>query len=327
MEKAIKLLAVMTLLGAGVTGCATTSKTQKVAGAPITYKISQDNVQLTALDLPSRPSASVPFTGSAVPSTPYVPAPVVPQGRIFDQSQVDTQLYKHQRVGKTYTIMDQSYTPKHQPGYNVVGQASWYGPNFHGKPTATGETFNKRDLTAAHPTLPLNSMLFVTNLENGRTLMVRLNDRGPFAKDRIIDLSEASAEALGMKHQGTAQVRVQYAGPADPMASQHTLPKRAPRPAPMPQERLEENIVEAPAAPQYVPYQPEVAPAPPFRPEFETPSTPAPIAPGSPERLPESDLPSGGDVTLIIKGPIHVAKADEADKPQWIAERAETSSR
>lgn len=324
MDKAIKLLAIMSLFGVSATGCATTSITQKVAGAPITFKFAPEGVQLTALDMPGRPSATIPFStpksGGAAPYTP----PVIPQGRVFDQSQVDTQLYKHQRVGKTYRIMGKSYTPKHEPGYNVVGMASWYGPNFHGKPTATGETFVKRDITAAHPTLPLNSMLFVTNLENGRTLMVRLNDRGPFAKNRIIDLSEASAEALGMKHQGTARVRVQYAGPADPMASRHTLPKRAPRPAPMPLDQLEENIVEAPK-PQFVPFVPPTQSAPaPYRPEFEAPSTPAPIAPGGPQRLPESDLPSGGDVTLIIKGPIHMAKADETDAPKWIAERVET---
>ena len=96
--------------------------------------------------------------------------------------------------------------------------ASWYGDKFHGKPTATGETFNKYDLTAAHKTLPLNSMVYVTNIETGKSLVVRLNDRGPFIGDRIIDLSEAAANALGTKGQGLNKVRVRYAGPADTIA-------------------------------------------------------------------------------------------------------------
>ena len=318
MKNAIKITAMAALLGFGATGCATTSVTTKVAGAPITYKIGKSDIQLTATQLPGRPSASIPLPGQPRVIAPS-PTPA-PQGRVFDQSRVDRQLYAHQKVGKRYTIMGQSYSPKHEPRYNKTGMASWYGPNFHGKPTATGETFDQRDLTAAHPTLPLNSMLFVTNLENGRTLMVRLNDRGPFAHNRIIDLSEASAEALGMKHQGTARVRVQYAGPADPMASRHTLPKRAPRPAPAPLD----NIAQAPAPlPVPVPHVTTPAPAP-VVPDFETPAVPAPIAPGRPQRTPEADLPGGGDVTMIIKGPIHIAKSDATQKPRWIAERLET---
>ena len=316
MRTVVKLAAMAALLGVGATGCATTKLTVTAKAAPITYKIGKGEVRLTALNLPGRPSASIPLPTPQprIVTPPVTQPPVSPQGRVFDQSRVDTQLYAHQKVGKRYTIMGKSYTPKHNPKYDVKGMASWYGPKFHGKPTATGETFDKRDLTAAHPTLPLNSMLFVTNLENGRTLMVRLNDRGPFAHNRIIDLSEASAEALGLKHQGTARVRVQYAGPADPMAAKRTLPKRAPRPAPMPQD----NIVEAPAAPAPIPFEP--APVP----QFAEPSVPAPIAPRGAKRTPDADLPNGGDVTLTIKGPIHIAKDDGTGKPEWIAERLTT---
>jgi len=136
----------------------------------------------------------------------------------FDTSRVDKDLYKHQRVGTPYTIMGKRYKPKHDPKYDKTGIASWYGDKFHGKPTATGEIYNKNDLTAAHRTLPLNSMLVVTNLDTGNSLMVRLNDRGPFTGNRIIDLSEGAAKALGIS--STATVRVQYAGPADPMTPQ-----------------------------------------------------------------------------------------------------------
>ncbi len=130
----------------------------------------------------------------------------------FKQKKIDKTLQPHQKIGPKYKIKGKTYKPKHEPKYDEKGIASWYGPGFHGKPTATGERFDMYDLTAAHPTLPLNSLLHVTNLENGKMIIVRLNDRGPFAKKRIIDLSKASAQKLGIT--GVARVRVQYAGPA-----------------------------------------------------------------------------------------------------------------
>jgi rare lipoprotein A len=86
------------------------------------------------------------------------------------------------------------------------GEASWYGPGFHGKKTANGETFNKNKFTAAHRTLPFNTLVKVINTENGKSVLVRINDRGPYAKDRILDLSEAAAEKIGLKKTGTAFV-------------------------------------------------------------------------------------------------------------------------
>ncbi len=86
--------------------------------------------------------------------------------------------------------------PTHEPNYDEVGVASWYGPTFHGKDSASGERFDENAMTAAHPTLPIPSLVRVTNLENGRTVIVRLNDRGPFVDDRIIDLSKKAGEAL-----------------------------------------------------------------------------------------------------------------------------------
>ena len=102
------------------------------------------------------------------------------------------------------------YTPREDPGYDRVGSASWYGELFHGRRTANGEIYDMDRLSAAHPTLPLPVYARVTNLNNGRSLVVRINDRGPFARDRIIDLSRRSAELLGFRNHGTATVRVKY---------------------------------------------------------------------------------------------------------------------
>lgn len=105
-------------------------------------------------------------------------------------------------AGRRYVVLDSA------AGYVEQGVASWYGPDFHGKRTSTGETYDMHAMTGAHPTLPLPTWVRVTNLENGRSVDVRLNDRGPFAKNRIIDLSRAAAERLGMIGSGTALVEV-----------------------------------------------------------------------------------------------------------------------
>lgn len=118
------------------------------------------------------------------------------------------------KVGNPYKIAGRWYTPRVDPGYDRKGVASWYGDLFHGRYTANGEIFDMDALTAAHPTLPLPSYVRVTSLENGRSLVLRVNDRGPYAHDRIIDLSRRSAQALGFQRRGTAPVRVQYLGPA-----------------------------------------------------------------------------------------------------------------
>ncbi|MGI9386888.1 MAG: septal ring lytic transglycosylase RlpA family protein [Methyloligellaceae bacterium] len=118
------------------------------------------------------------------------------------------------KVGDPYKIGRRWYRPKEQPGYNRVGVASWYGELFHGRYTANGEIFDMNALTAAHPTLPMPSYVQVTNLRNGRSLVLRVNDRGPYAHDRVIDLSRRSARALGFERNGTVNVRVQYMGPA-----------------------------------------------------------------------------------------------------------------
>lgn len=129
------------------------------------------------------------------------------------------------KVGNPYKIAGRWYRPKEDPGYNRVGVASWYGDLFHGRYTANGEIFDMDALTAAHTTLPLPSYVRVTNLQNGRSLVLRVNDRGPYAHDRIIDLSRASARALDFARAGTAKVRVQYLGPA-PINGDDSLERR-----------------------------------------------------------------------------------------------------
>ena len=114
----------------------------------------------------------------------------------------------YRKVGTPYQIAGIWYHPKEDPAYDEVGMASWYGPNFHGRTTANGETYDQYAMTAAHPTLPMPSLVEVTNLANGRTIVLRINDRGPFAKGRIIDVSKAAAEELGFKKQGVTRVRV-----------------------------------------------------------------------------------------------------------------------
>ena len=114
------------------------------------------------------------------------------------------------QIGKPYKIKGKWYTPREDFDYDRVGQASWYGPNFHGRLTANGEIYDQFALTAAHPTFPLPSYARVTNLANGRSLIVRVNDRGPYHDGRIIDLSAKASEILGYQHKGVAQVRVQY---------------------------------------------------------------------------------------------------------------------
>lgn len=113
------------------------------------------------------------------------------------------------KIGKPYRINGNWYYPHVDYNYAEEGIASWYGPNFHGKPTANGAVFDMNKVSAAHRTLPLPSIVRITNLENGRSLKVKVNDRGPFAKDRIIDVSRRTAQLLGFERKGTALVRVE----------------------------------------------------------------------------------------------------------------------
>lgn len=119
------------------------------------------------------------------------------------------------KIGKPYKVAGNWYYPKEEFNYDRTGLASWYGDKFHGKRTANGEVYDQTLMTAAHKTLPMPVMARVTNLENGKQVVVRINDRGPFVQGRIIDLSSRAAEALDFKSAGVAKVRVEYLGKAD----------------------------------------------------------------------------------------------------------------
>ncbi|MBA1157362.1 septal ring lytic transglycosylase RlpA family protein [Microvirga mediterraneensis] len=116
-------------------------------------------------------------------------------------------------VGKPYTVAGRTYVPNETPR-SSEGLASWYGSNFHGRMTANGEVFDRDSIAAAHTTMPLPSYARVTNLQNGHSMIVRVNDRGPFHGNRVIDVSERAAAALGFRQAGTARVRVDYVGRA-----------------------------------------------------------------------------------------------------------------
>lgn len=143
--------------------------------------------------------ASVPGMGGGRPRAPVVtdPAPIVPGT-----------MRPYQVRGRWYRPMSEAR------GYDETGLASWYGDQFNGRPTSTGERFDMHGLSAAHKTLPLPALVEVTNEANGRSIIVRVNDRGPFVDNRIIDLSRGAAEQLDLLSRGVGEVRVRYLGPA-----------------------------------------------------------------------------------------------------------------
>lgn len=177
---------------------------------------------------------------------------------------------ERERVGPPYEANGQWYVPTPEPGYQQTGTASWYGAQFHGQRTASGEVFDQAALTAAHPTLPIPSLVQVTNLENGREVIVRVNDRGPFTGSRLIDVSRGAAQVLGFEDAGHARVHVRYLGPAPRRvngdgtpapesvhapASTAQQPEEGPRPLLSPRPVETADLAGAPAAdrPVYAP--------------------------------------------------------------------------
>ena len=195
------------------------------------------------------------------------------------------------KIGVPYEEEGVWYYPKEQPDYDETGIASWYGGEFHGHRTANGEVFDANGLTAAHPTLPMPVNVRVTNLENGKSLVLRVNDRGPFKRGRIIDVSQRAAQLLGFYGKGTAKVRVTYLARAD-------------EPAGTPVETTTETAVAAvpTAAVQVASLDPVVA----------TPATTPPPQPVSvdapPAYTPSSDVPSPSPENLDANSE---ARADE----------------
>jgi rare lipoprotein A len=187
------------------------------------------------------------------------------------------------KIGKPYQIDGTWYYPNEDYTYLEEGMASWYGPNFHGKMTANGETYDQMDLTAAHRTLPMPSLVRVTNLENGRSLVVRVNDRGPFAKSRIIDVSKRSAELLGFHSQGTARVRVEVLADESRALKAQAIANSGDMPTitAAPREPVAVEPLDAPpqavAVPQQAAVQIQPAPVPAAAQSSPAPVSPAPI--------------------------------------------------
>ena len=208
----VRTLAIWTLVAAVfVVGGTPPSEAQ--TAAPIVFakvgnvSAPSRRVEFSADTVDLRPGATRTSFGPSVP-TPRVE----PSNGLASVS--GTTIYAEPYAGPPYQVDGKWYVPTYEPNYDEIGIASWYGPTFHGKASASGETFDENAMTAAHPTLPIPSLVRVTNLENGRSVVLRLNDRGPFVDDRIIDLSRAAGKALDMHAKGTARVRVQYVGPA-----------------------------------------------------------------------------------------------------------------
>jgi peptidoglycan lytic transglycosylase len=170
-------------------------------------------------------------------STKYASTEPTPSPRVVAPGEPVPKGGGNYRVGKPYQVAGRAYVPSADPSYRGEGIASWYGPDFHGRLTANGEVFDMQSISAAHPTLPMPSYARVTNLDNGRSIIVRVNDRGPYAQNRVIDLSIGAAKALDFYSKGLAHVRVEYAGRAplegsDDRMLMATLRQGTPAPAP-----------------------------------------------------------------------------------------------
>src|ERR1700681_775574 len=205
------------------------------------------------------------------------------------------------RVGKPYTVAGRVYVPEEDVNYREDGLASWYGDDFHGRLTANGEVFDMESLTAAHPTLPMPCYARVTNLSNGKSLVVRVNDRGPYHGNRLMDVSSRAAELLEFKGNGVAHVRVEYVGRAplegsDDRQLMATLSTGVPAPAP--------SVV-------------RVASARPFVPDYVGPSRPI---------RGEVPIPEGRPYNLGSTQPDQAADGEPAARTAYVRSRSNDQS-
>ena len=199
----MRTLVVVLSLGSGLGACASLGADHSATGPFMPYT--------------NAPPAPIQGGPQAPAMQAYAPNAYAPQQRQIARTGVAQQPGQgagRYKIGAPYQSGGVWYVPAEQPGYDETGLASWYGDAFDGKPTANGEIFNMYGVSAAHATLPMPCLVEVTNLENGKTMRVRMNDRGPFHPGRIIDLSRGAADQLGFAIQGTAKVRVRYVGPA-----------------------------------------------------------------------------------------------------------------
>ncbi|WP_394801910.1 septal ring lytic transglycosylase RlpA family protein [Rhizobium halophilum] len=218
-------------------------------------------------------------------------------------------------IGKPYEVKGKTYVPKEDPSYNKSGLASWYGSAFHGRLTANGEVYDKNHLSAAHPTFPLPSYARVTNLDTGSSVIVRVNDRGPYHPGRIIDVSSKTADLLDMKRTGTAKVNVEYVGRARmdghdmPYLMASYSPKGDRFPAVLPEGQVASGVMVASAEPFDGRFSSNPAPTPRATPAVPTSmawsgSTPTDSAPSAAVGA-IGDLASAGEFSYLPEiGPI-----------------------
>lgn len=239
-----------------------------------------------------------------------------------------------EQVGKPYKIKGKWYYPKEQPGYSAKGKASWYGDAFHGRLTANGEIYDMTHLTGAHPTMPLPSYARVTNLKNGSSVVVRINDRGPYAHGRIVDLSKRAAEMLDYTHSGIAQVKVDYVGraPLDGRDEEYLLASYRPgNRGPDPSDGLATGVMIAMAGPTptaSVGVRPGEAVASPFPGTLVSSGVPATglgTSSMSANGFAEMDFPENGPI--IMDRPLaRAGTVDTADPAQLLGYAAEGRS-
>lgn len=213
-------------------------------------------------------------------------------------------------VGKPYVVAGRTYVPTETPR-PVEGLASWYGSNFHGRMTANGEIFDRDSIAAAHTTMPLPSYARVTNLQNGHSMIVRVNDRGPFHGNRVIDVSERAAAALGFHRQGTARVRVEYVGRASTNGSDDRILLASLRTDGQPAaltNAAPTMIAQATPRPANAPRQTIGISA--YEPEDELQATPA-----APRQFASSTLPIRGGVPLPPERPFDLGTIPGASSP------------
>lgn len=232
-----------------------------------------------------------------------------------------------QLVGKAYSVAGKRYVPFEKPvGFSAVGTASWYGEAFHGRRTANGEVYDRHSITAAHPTMPLPAYARVTNLLNSRSIIVRVNDRGPFHGGRMMDVSQGTADALAFRHLGTARIKMEYLGQASLAGSDDKLLLATLRtdgtPAPIPGTSARTMVASASgAATARTPSpdldgepatEPEAAPAPVSQPAVQAYAPPQPrvIAPSAPvvaTLASTGSTPLHTPVSTVAGTPVHGA--------------------
>lgn len=249
-------------------------------------------------------------SSSSKPAQRSTSAPVKPGG-----------VYK---VGNPYQVAGVWYYPKEDPSYDETGIASWYGPGFHGKTTANGEQYDQNDLTAAHQTLPMPVWVRVTNLENGRSIVVRVNDRGPYANNRIIDMSRKAAQLLGYEQKGTARVRVQYVGSAaEPTIMTAEADPNPPQVSAAPRSAIDSAALPPPVIVQSPQAQARAArqPAPPPQPTQSQPTLKMPSQSGALAATLPPSATSAKSAPPAVAGARPAVSADDSAPVDYVAQR------